>query len=213
MKVRNLAAALTAALLFGCNGHGSGGDSDAPSAPGAQVLFLDDFSGGFPGPNWIVMEGFPFADEERGNSPPGLVLGLFNRARARGAFEFSTADPVTVSFELSTPGVLTESNTRFALTIKRAEFPTGEASIEVRNKDGVLRFEILGSDAEFDFFTDAGFHKIEFTVELGVATWKIDGQPHMTMAGFPEGLYSIEVEGNPGQTLGFVLDNVIVTTP
>lgn len=197
----------------GCSDDDDDGSALGPAPPSGRVLLIEDFSNGFPGPDWRVSEGFPFADEERGNSPPGLVLGLFARSRAHSSFEFTTAEPVTVAFDLATPGVLTESNARFRFAIKREVFPAGEAAFEVRLKDGIIRFEILGAAQEFDFFTDQAFRRITFSVERGVATWRVDGQPFMNMAGFPEDLYFLEIESTPGGTLGFVVDNVIVTTP
>ena len=213
MKTSRLILAAALAAFAGCNDDDDNGDPAPPAPPASEVLMIEDFSDGFPGPHWRISEGLPFTDEDRGDSPPGLVLGLFARTRAESSFEFSTAEPVTAAFDLSTPGVITESNARFRFTVKRRAFLAGEAAFEVRLQDGVIRFEILGSASEFDFFTDPAFRRISFSVDQGVATWRVDGQPYLTLAGFPEDLYFFEFESSPGGTLGFVVDNVMVTRP
>jgi hypothetical protein len=207
-----------AAFLAGCRDDDDGSDPDdndlGPAGRGAvSLVYFEDFEEGFPSPSWEVVEGFPFADEERGNAPPGLVLGLFVRSRAQTTFTFSTAEAVTVSFDLATPGVLTESDSRFKLRFRRELFLAGEASFEVTLQDGQMRFEILGGGESFDFFTDQAFRTIEFSVDRGLATWSVNGQPFMVRTGFPEDHFFIDVEANGGQTLGFVVDNVTITRP
>jgi hypothetical protein len=198
--------------LAGC--RGDDGDSDGGSAPPeVDVQLADDFSEGFPGGNWVVRQGFLFVDEDRGNSPPGLVVGLFNNVRIESSFTFSTSEPVTFLFDLETPGVQTESDSRFKLRVRAEGIGRDDASFEVNLKTGEIRFEILGQDEEFDFFTDADFRTISFSVDQGVATWFVNGQPFMSRGGFPEDHYFVEMEGSGGATMAFVVDNVQVTHP
>ena len=207
-----LAAAAALALLPGC-GDGDGDDSEAPAPPAADVKFADQFNSGFPSTNWIVIEGFPILDENRGNEPPGLSMGQLQRSRIAGDFRFSTDDPVDFSLALSTPGVLTETETRFKVRVLQDDEAGGEASFEVRLDEGVIRFGILGAEEDFDFFTDAEFRTLSFTVEEGVARWSVDGQPFMERKEFPVGRYRVEVEADAVMTGGFVIDNVIISKP
>jgi|SRR5688572_28203367 hypothetical protein len=206
---RRFAFAAGLALLAGCDDEGS----PSPPAREVEIEFADRFEGAFPNSNWSVEQGFPFVDEERGNSPPGLVLGVLTSARLHGTFTFSTSDPVTFSFDLSTPGRLTESDTRFAVRLRRDAILGGDASFEVRLKDGVIRFEILGQEKTFDFFTDAEFRTIAFSVDQGRGSWLVDGQPYLVLEDFPEDVLQVEFEAGGGMGLGFEVDNVLVTRP
>jgi hypothetical protein len=205
-------AAAALALLPGCDDDDDD-DSAAPPPPPSEVEFADQFNAGFPSTNWIVIEGFPILDENRGSEPPGLSLGQLQRSRIAGDFRFSTQEPVDFSLALSTPGFLTETATRFKVLVLQDDEAGGEASFEVRLDEGVIRFSILGAEEDFDFFTDAEFRTLSFTVEEGVARWSIDGQPFMERREFPVGRYRVEVEADAVMTGGFVIDNVIVSKP
>lgn len=205
-----LAAAVALALLAGCKD-----DDGSPSPPAreSETIFLDRFETEFPNSNWTVGQGFPFVDEKRGNSPPGLVLGLLTTARLEGTFDISPSEPVTFSFDLSTPGQLTESDTRFAVRLRSDAPLGGESSFEARLKEGVIRFEILGEVKTFDFFTDSAFRTIAFTVDQGRAAWLVNGQPFLIREDFPEDPLRVEFEAGGGMTLGFEVDNVRITRP
>lgn len=207
---RPLAFAAGLAILAGCDD-----DDGSPSPPAREreIVFQDRFEGEFPSSNWTVDQGFPFVDEERGNSPPGLVLGLMTSGRVLGNFTISPSEPFTFSFDLSTPGRLTESDTRFAVRIRRDAVLGGDASFEVRLKDGVIVFDILGDQKSFDFFTDSDFRTISFTVDQGRAAWLVDGQPFLIREDFPEDTLRVEFEAGGGLSLGFEVDNVLVTRP
>ena len=186
---------------------------DAP--PVAVEEFSDDFAGDFPGDAWIVEDGAPAIDGDRGNPAPSLALGPANdNIKVRSAFTFSSADPLTLSFDLATPDLPTDPSDRFRFELERDSMGGCEASLEIRLEDGRIRLEILGSQAEIAFSPDADFHAISFSVDAdGVAAWSIDGEVVLMRSSFPQGLFRIEAEAHGGGNTGFLLDNVDLARP
>jgi hypothetical protein len=191
-------------------GGGAGGGGG-----GVQDEFSDDFSGDFPGDNWIVKEGSPAVNADLGNPAPGLALGpSTENARVRSAFTFSSADPLTLSFDLGTPAFVTNQTGRFEFQLERDGMGGGEASLELRLDEGRLRLKILDADVELDATADTAFHAFAFSVDAdGVATWSVDGEVVLTQAGFPQGLFRIEMEGHGGSSAALIVDNVLLARP
>ncbi len=192
-------------------------DGGAGGGGGGDVVeeFADVFSGAFPGDNWVIEDGNPVIDENQGNPAPSLALGPTDQnIKIRSAFEFSSADPLTLSFDLATPDLPTDPSGRFKFELERDSMGGCEASFEVRLEDGQIRLEILGSQAEITFTPDSEFHVISFSVDAdGIATWSIDGEAVLTRSDFPQGLFRIEAEAHGGGNTGFLMDNVALTRP
>src|SRR6185503_17539610 len=120
--LRFLALSASFAFFFGCKDHendgggpvGTLGGAPADPDPESPVVFLDDFSGPFPSPNWEIRNGNPFTSSNVGNDPPGLALLSFDhRARVWSTFEFSASEPLTLSFDLANPEWTCNSRFKF----------------------------------------------------------------------------------------------------
>jgi hypothetical protein len=217
-----LALAAGLACLVGCGGDdgpgarfGPGGGADTAQATGDVVEFFDDFSGSFPSPNWEIKKGAPWAIPIVGNAAPGLCMKPYGHSiRVRSEMEFSTADPLTLSFDLAAYDL--QHSSRFKFKLRRMDADGGSASFEVRNDDDEIRVRIAGADEDidFNFVPDGHYHAIEFTLdENGAAAWWMNGTLLMTAGGFPAGTYAIEIETSGGDRTKFIVDNVKLTRP
>src|SRR5262245_20746642 len=150
MTVRVLALSAAVALVptFGCGGDGGGGGGGAAVGLFASEnlptvdSFLDDFSGEFPGNNWRIKEGAPAVDPDRGNPAPGLAMNATPiESRVRAGFIFSTAGPLTVSFDVGTPDFVSGQVGEFEVEMEDGN-EEAEAEFEIRLGDGRIEFEI-----------------------------------------------------------------------
>lgn len=213
-----LAAGL--ACLVGCGGDDGPGarfgpGSSASQATGEVVEFFDDFSGSFPSPNWEIKKGAPWAIPIVGNAAPGLCLKPYgHNIRVRSEMQFSTADPLNLSFDLAAYEL--QHSSRFRVKVRRMDADGGNASFEARLDDDEIRLRIAGADEDIDFkfAPDGKYHAIEFTLdENGAAAWWMNGEMLMTATGFPVGAYAIEFETWGWNRTKFIVDNVKLTRP
>jgi hypothetical protein len=219
--LRVLVAASGLALLCGCGGDDDDGNGTGdPFGRGLEreeeavnVEFFDDFSGPFPGPNWIRKDGEPAPSLNAGNAPPGLfLLGVGTKHRVRGTHPFSTSSPLTLTFDLCDKQM--QSNSRFKFTVRPASEGAGEASLEISMEDRVLRMETEDDSEEIPFSPFSHYMKVEFTIDsAGTAHWFLDGQEYLATANFPGGTAQIEFEVTGGSSTKFVVDNVKITRP
>jgi hypothetical protein len=205
--------------LVGCNDDDGGGPATLPGRGGGGFVsedpteFFDDFSGSFPAPNWSVREGDPFTSPVVGHAAPGLALKPFgDRIRVRSAFVFSTAEPLTLSFDLATYQI--QKSSRFKFKIRTADGGSNHATFEMRPRYDEVIVRILGSDDEITFDATSLYDRVEFSIDANrVATWSVNGAPLKSLGGFPAGDYQMEFETSGGDNTKFVADNVRLTRP
>ena len=214
--LRFLALVACLAVAAGCNDDDDddGGSGSSSALPAENGEFFDDFSGPFPAPHWQIRDGSPFTWGEVGHQAPGLVMRPFgDRIRLRSAFKVSTAQPLTLSFDLA--AYYLQNSSRFKIRL----IPVGagsEASFEARIDDDEIRLRIGGStdDDDFTFNPDADYHEVMFVVGSdGAASWRLNGSEVMRRGSFPKGAYWIQVETSGGDDTKFVVDNVRITRP
>jgi hypothetical protein len=212
---RTLALAACLALAAGCDDHDEDNIGGAPAspAPGSETFF-DDFSGSFPNPKWEIRDGAPFTWGDVGHQAPGLVMRPFgDKIRLRGKLKFSTAKPLTLSFDLAAYEL--QWSSRFKIRIVPVESGS-EASFEAKINDGEVRLRIGGSDDEDDFAfqSNGGYHEVMFVLDdSGAASWRINGKEFMKRDSFSKGMYRIQLETSGGDDTKFVVDNVAITRP
>jgi len=214
-SLRILALAACAALAAGCDDHsGPAHGSGASSHSAEDGTFFDDFSGHFPSPNWEIRDGSPFTHDDVGDKAPGLVMRPFgDRIRLRGTFQFSTSEPLTLSFDLGAYELQWSSH------FKARILPVSsgsEALFETHSHKDEIRLRIGGSDDEddFDFKPDGGYHEVMFVIDSsGAASWWVNGKQFMKRSTFTQGTYRIQLETTGGDETKFVVDNVRITRP
>jgi hypothetical protein len=220
LAARLVAFAACLPVLFGCNDDDDGGPASLPGRGGGDGVladdsteFFDDFSGSFPAPHWSVREGDPFTSPVVGHGAPGLALKPWgDRIRVRSAFEFSTAEPLTLSFDLATYQI--QKSSRFKFKIRTADGGSNHATFEVRPRYDEVVVRILGSDDEINFDATSLYDRVEFSIDANrVATWSVNGAPLQSKGGFPAGDYKMEFETSGGDNTKFVADNVRLTRP
>lgn len=205
-RTRILALAALAPMLGCGDGGGSAGLSTSGPNPPIVAAFFDDFSGDFPGANWILKEGAPAIDANQGNPAPGL--SMTNDDRARTAVAFRTAGPLTLSVDLGMPGFVGGQLGRARIDLE-AQFVGPDTSAEIRLEDGTIDFEILNEETEVAFAGDSDFHTFTFRIDANqLATWSLDGVVVATRADFPVMLVQIDLRSSQHATAAFVFDNV-----
>jgi hypothetical protein len=202
-------AAAGAVLLFACHGedHSSGGGGGDPAA---GVVFEDDFSAGISGAKWVIEEGAPIVDGAKGNGAPGLGLFSPGTTRLHSAATFSTAEQMSVSFDVVMP-LENQAGLFFRFAIVREGGLEGPTAFEFIPDTNQVLLTILGHQETVEMPAIGQFHRVTFFVDdSGNATWFLNDVLMMTRSGFPEGFFQIAMEARGGVTTGFVVDNVLV---
>jgi len=211
IRIRFLAAAVALAVVSGCGDSHSGGGG--PPEPVQTTAFFDNFSGPFPGSNWIIMSGDPFISSSEGNGAPSLLLQPAGfPIDVRSDFVFPTGEATTLSFDVASFEV--QASTRFSFLIVLAAGGDVDASFDMYPFDDELALSILGTEVTLEFPPSTVFDVIEFTVDPdGLATWWINGAAVLSKSGFPADLYEIGIETVGGDFTVLALDNVLLTRP
>lgn len=188
------------------------------------VLFYDDFSGDFPGKNWIYTGGggTPLVDSSAGNPVPSLWMpgpkllpqptslgeggptivgsGQGSLIELRSATNpFNTVAGFEISADVST-----DTKSSFTFTIINQNENRIYASAMPTN--GYVTYEIrqaynTGRSTKTPVMTDSGFHKLAFKVDAdGNAKWLRDDVQQFSLSGFPAGDYIILFKTSGGTT-------------
>ena len=176
------------------------------------TLFFDDFSGAFPGKNWIIVGGSPTIDPNVGNPPPSLSLHTDTLQSAVNPFDSTSG--LTFSFDVGSPqgsGTVVDA----FLQDQNTGVPASEITID--NFDCIATYNFaaathLGVIQPFN--CDSSFHTFTFRVDAaGNAAWLRDGIQQASFAGFSDKSLIIRILAGvlSGQRdLGAHLDNISV---
>lgn len=198
--------------------------TETPTPTPDNVLFYDDFSGGFPGKNWIYTGGggTPQVDSSTGNPGPSLWLpgpklvpaptsmgeggptivgsGQGSLIELRSATNpFNTVAGFEISADVSTD---TKSSFTFSIInqnekrIYASAMPTnGYVTYEIRQAYNT------GRSTKNPVMADSDFHKLTFKVDAnGNAKWLRDDVQQFSLSGFPAGDYIILFKTSGGTT-------------
>jgi hypothetical protein len=190
-RVRALLLVLTA-----CGGSDTAGN----------VLFEDDFSGSYPGPNWV---GDGMLDPAAGAPAPALVVrpvAPLAMAVAQAANPVDVSAGVTFSFDATNVPDLASSD------VNLFDVNTNTNAVYVTLRPTVVLFHIAGSPVGTVPITrDEQFHSYEVHVSAsGATTWSRDGAIQLEgQLDFTPTLARIILRTDPN---GFSIDNVLVVS-
>ena len=208
---------LLALALAGCGkGGDSGGDDGDTGATG--LLFVEDFSGPFPIPDWVITNpgalGSATIDSSSGSPLPSLLIA--QPGAPTGNLSVTTkatfASPsLTVSAQMALGGAAGLGTA--AIIISDPLTPATTASVVYDAATSTITFNITGT-ASAPVADPGGFPAFTFSVDgAGTATWTVNNGavPVMTKAGFPGG--NLTVALNNSSNRNFRFDNVRVSAP
>ncbi len=209
--------------------------TETPEPTPDNVLFSDDFSGGFPRKNWVYTgEGVLNVDSSMGNPAPslwfpgkklapmptgggGVPIGQSYAIELRSATNpFNSASGLDLSADVSADG---KSPFDFKVMNQNDRNVYAEAGIT----EGSVTYNIRtsynsGNRIVSPVMKDSGFHRFTFMVDSkGNAKWLRDGVVQLSQPGFPVGDYLVTFRGTGGTvfyeamvTKGSYVDNVKV---
>ena len=222
MNRRLIVFLLIAAL--GCHEEGDGADdggasSDTggvvnPPPPNPTVELHDDFSGGFPGSNWILDSGSPSIVSGLGDPAPSLqAADATADTRLRSGLTFPATAPFTLSFDLAIPAPKGPAS-RFDLRLQAEGAGLTSASLVVPETAGVIRVQVGATEEEIPFTADGAFHTFTLAVDADrIATWSIDGGVVITVPDFPQDDFRLEILSHADTGGPFLVDNVNLSRP
>jgi hypothetical protein len=189
-------AQLLLVFVTACGGSDTTGD----------VLFEDDFSGSFPGPNWV---GDGMIDPAMGAPAPALVVrpvAPLAMAVAQAANPVDVSAGVTFSFDATNVPDLASSD------VNLFDVNTNTNAVYVTLRPTEVRFHIAGATAGIVPITaDDDFHSYSVHVSAsGATTWSRDGAIQLEgQLDVTPTLARIILRTDPN---GFSIDNILVVS-
>lgn len=212
-----VAVALAAASCGKGGEDGDGGDGDTG---GAGVIFLEDFSGPFPIPDWTLSnpgaQGAATIDAAAGSPPPSLLIA--QPGPTAGNLSVATkatfaGPPLTVSAQMAFGGTAGVGLGTASIVISDPLTPSTTASVVYDVPTNTISFSITGTSSG-PIADPGGFPAFTFSVDAtGSASWSLNnsGTAIMTKPGFPSG--SLAITLNNSSNVDFRFDNVRVSAP